>query len=43
MTGKRDTWLRVQGYEVLRFSNRQLMDELENVLLTIAARLHPPP
>jgi very-short-patch-repair endonuclease len=41
--GKRDTWLRVQGYEVLRFSNRQLMDELENVLLTIAARLHPPP
>ena len=34
---KRDTWLASQGYQVLRFSNWQVMNEFENVLLTIEA------
>ena len=41
--GRRDTWLRQSGYVVLRFSNRQLKEELEGVLETIASHLHPPP
>jgi len=41
--GRRDAWLKDRGYDVLRFSNRQLKEELEGVLLTIESRLHPPP
>jgi len=29
---ERDTWLRAQGYTVLRFWNNEVMQELENVL-----------
>jgi len=41
--GRRDGWLRERGYVVLRFSNRQVKEDLEGVLLTIQASLHPPP
>ncbi len=34
---KRDEWLATQGYRVLRFSNWQVMNEFESVLLTIEA------
>ena len=41
--GRRDDWLRDQGYNVLRFSNTQLRQDIESVLETIAAHLQPTP
>ena len=35
----RDTWLASNGYRVLRFSNWQVMNETESVLLTIEAHV----
>ncbi len=35
----RDSWLRAQGYRVLRFWNNQLMHEIENVLEQIRLAL----
>jgi very-short-patch-repair endonuclease len=34
---RRDAWFSEQGYRTLRFSNWQVMNEFESVLLTIAA------
>ena len=34
----RDAWLRANGYRVLRFTNRDVMTELEGVCETIMAR-----
>ncbi|CAN7519619.1 endonuclease domain-containing protein [Bosea sp. LjRoot237] len=34
---RRDTWFAEQGYQTLRFSNWQVMNEFESVVLTIAA------
>ena len=34
----RDAWLRANGYRVLRFTNREVMTELEGVCETIVAR-----
>jgi len=40
---KRDTWLESEGFRVLRFWNNDVMENLEGVLMTIAAALSPPP
>jgi len=42
---RRDSYLRVQGYWTLRFSNADVMSNLEGVLMTIVAALNsgPPP
>ena len=39
----RDTWLASEGYRVLRFWNNEVMENLEGVLMNIAAALSPPP
>ncbi len=39
----RDTWLRKQGWRVLRFTNRDVLGNLEGVLITIASTLAPHP
>ncbi len=40
---ERDSWLRSQGYTVLRFWNNQLMNETESVLEQIRLTLSPDP
>ncbi len=43
---KRDDWLRSQGFEVLRFWNNEVNENLEGVIQVIMERLsmlHPPP
>jgi len=40
---ERDSWLRSQGYTVLRFWNNQLMSETESVLEQIRLALSPGP
>jgi very-short-patch-repair endonuclease len=40
---KRDAWLTSEGFRVLRFWNNDVMENLEGVLMTIAAALSPPP
>jgi len=37
---RRDSWLRGQGYTVLRFWNNELMNEMEGVLERIRLALH---
>ncbi|TBR15063.1 endonuclease domain-containing protein [Rugosibacter aromaticivorans] len=39
----RDTWLRAQGFKVLRFWNNEIMNNLEGVLETIMAAVTLPP
>ena len=39
----RDTWLRSQGYTVLRFWNHEVMQQLESVLEQIRLSLSPDP
>jgi very-short-patch-repair endonuclease len=39
---QRDTWLRAQGYEVLRFWNSDVLLHTDNVIETIVAALTPP-
>ncbi|MEA2998659.1 MAG: hypothetical protein QOK17_492 [Sphingomonadales bacterium] len=39
----RTEFLRMQGYDVLRFTNSAIMGNLDGVLMTIAAALHTPP
>ena len=34
---RRDSWFEIEGYRTLRFSNWQVMNEFESVVLTIAA------
>jgi very-short-patch-repair endonuclease len=36
--GRRDDWLRAQGFVVVRFWNHEILHERENVLNTILAR-----
>ena len=38
----RDNWLQVQGLTVLRFSNREVLENLEGVLERICEVLNPP-
>ena len=38
---QRDTWLREQGYQVLRFWNHDILDNTESVLTQILATLTP--
>jgi very-short-patch-repair endonuclease len=40
---QRDTWLRSQGYTVLRFWNNYVMQQLESVLEQIRCTLSPDP
>jgi len=40
---KRDAWLTSEGFHVLRFWNNDVMENLEGVLMNIAAALSPPP
>jgi very-short-patch-repair endonuclease len=40
---KRDAWLVSEGFRVLRFWNNEVMENLEGVLMNIAAALSPPP
>ena len=40
---ERDSWLRSQGYTVLRFWNNELMNEMEGVLEKIRLTLSPSP
>jgi very-short-patch-repair endonuclease len=37
----RDAWLRSEGYRVLRFRNRQVLEDLDAVIETIRATLPP--
>ena len=39
----RDSWLRSQGYTVLRFWNNEMMNEMEGVLERIRLTLSPDP
>lgn len=39
----RDSWLRSEGYTVLRFWNNELMNEMEGVLELIRLTLSPSP
>ena len=39
----RDSWLRSEGYTVLRFWNNELMNEIEGVLERIRLALSPNP
>jgi very-short-patch-repair endonuclease len=39
----RDHWLRLVGCTVLRFPNRQIMEDPDSVLLAIRRRLHASP
>jgi very-short-patch-repair endonuclease len=36
---KRDTWLRAQGFTVLRFWNNEIMSNLDGVLVTVMAAM----
>ena len=40
---ERDAWLATQGYRVLRFTNAQVMDQMEQVLGEIDAAVLSPP
>jgi hypothetical protein len=40
---KRDAWLTSEGFRVLKFWNNEVMENLEGVLMNIAAALSPPP
>jgi very-short-patch-repair endonuclease/restriction endonuclease S subunit len=40
---KRDAWMQAQGFNVLRFSNEQLLNDPQSVLLPIADFVSPPP
>ena len=40
---RRDEWMRVQGWRVLRFTNPEVLGNLEGVLLTILSALHRGP
>jgi very-short-patch-repair endonuclease len=40
---RRDAWLTSEGYRVLRFWNNDVMENLQGVLMNIAAALSPPP
>ena len=40
---ERDSWLRKQGYTMLRFWNNELMNEMESVLEQIRLTLSPDP
>jgi very-short-patch-repair endonuclease len=40
---KRDAWLTSEGFRILRFWNNEVLENLEGVLMNIAAALSPPP
>ncbi len=40
---ERDAWLATQGYRALRFTNAQVMEQMEQVLSEIDAAALPPP
>ena len=40
---KRDTWLRSQGYEVLRFWNHEVLTKIDGVKAVILQSLKMPP
>jgi len=39
--GERDSWLRANGYRVLRFANQEIAADIERVLATILAAASP--
>jgi len=42
MDKKRDNWLKVEGYKVLRFWNNEIFENIEGVLEVIRKKLLPP-
>jgi very-short-patch-repair endonuclease len=40
---QREMWLRTQGYNVLRFWNNEVIENIEGVLECIRAKLSPTP
>jgi very-short-patch-repair endonuclease len=40
---KRDTWLRSEGYEILRFWNNDVLKNIDGVMEVIAKNLHNTP
>jgi very-short-patch-repair endonuclease len=40
---ERDAWFASQGYRTLRFTNAEVMDDLESVLAEIESAAPPPP